>query len=61
MNVITKCNMMLNPLKALKTSVQSTHLERMYTSFILPHLEYGSTRQVKTYLPNLIEYTTERR
>jgi hypothetical protein len=40
--VIVKCNSLLNPLKALKQTVQSKHLERLYFSFILPHLEYGS-------------------
>ena len=41
-HVITKCNILLNPLKSLKTSLQSSHLEKMYFSFILPHLEYCS-------------------
>jgi hypothetical protein len=41
-NVIIKCNTLLNPLKALKLKLESRHLERLYFSFILPHLEYGS-------------------
>jgi hypothetical protein len=32
---------MLNPLRALKLTIRSRHLEHMYLSFILPHLEYG--------------------
>lgn len=40
-HVITKCNILLNPLKSLKTSLQSSHLEKNYFS-ILPHLEYCS-------------------
>jgi hypothetical protein len=47
--VITRCNNMLNPLKALKTYVHSKHLERMYMSFILPHLEYGSIIFASSY------------
>jgi hypothetical protein len=39
---ITTCNNMLNPLRALKATVQSRHLEKIYMSFVLPHLEYGS-------------------
>jgi hypothetical protein len=38
-NTIEKCN---HPLKALTSSVQSKHLERIYQFFILPHLEYSS-------------------
>jgi hypothetical protein len=63
-NVITKCNIMLNPLKALKTSVQSKHLERMIHHLCFPIWNTGPfclIRQVKIYLPNLIEYTTEQR
>ena len=41
-HISVKCNSMLNPLKSLKRRVQSKHLEKMYLSFILPHLEYGS-------------------
>ncbi len=40
--VISKCNGLLNPLAALKHSIQSKHLESLYFAFILPHLEYGS-------------------
>jgi hypothetical protein len=38
-NTIEKCNHLLNPLKALTSSVQSKHLERIYQLFILPHLD----------------------
>lgn len=39
---ILKCNNMLNPLKSLKMKLSSRHLERIFMSFIIPHLEYGS-------------------
>lgn len=41
-SVVTKCNLLLNPLKGLKHSINSKHLEKIYYSFILPHLEYCS-------------------
>jgi hypothetical protein len=41
-NVITISNSLLNSLRLLKFSIQSKHLERIYFSFILPHLEYCS-------------------
>jgi hypothetical protein len=40
--VISKCNNFLNPLKLLKVTIRSKHLERMYLYFILPHMDYGS-------------------
>jgi hypothetical protein len=33
---------MLNPFVALKKNVRSRHLERIYVSYIVPHLEYGA-------------------
>ena len=42
MGITTKCNTLLNPLKLLKFSIKSKHLEQIYSSFILPHLEYCS-------------------
>ena len=39
---IVKCNALLNPLMSLKCTLQSSHLEKIYVSFILPHLEYCS-------------------
>lgn len=41
-NIVVKCNSLLNPLASLKHSIQSKHLEKLYFSFVLPHLEYGS-------------------
>ncbi len=41
-HVISKCNCLLNPLKSLKGKLQSNHLEKLYCSFVLPHLEYCS-------------------
>jgi hypothetical protein len=41
-HIICKCNLLLNPLKSLKHTIQSKHLERLYFAFVLPHLEYGS-------------------
>ena len=41
-SIIVKCNTLLNPLKSLKYTIRSKHLERIYFSFILPHLEYCS-------------------
>lgn len=41
-SVIVKCNKLLNPLNSLKYTIRSKHLERIYFSFILPHLEYCS-------------------
>ena len=38
----TKVDKMLNPLLNLKSKVCSKHLEKMYNSFILPKIEYGS-------------------
>ena len=40
--ITTKCNALLNPLRLLKFSIKSKHLERIYFSFILPHIEYCS-------------------
>ena len=40
--IILKCNNMLNPLKSLVSKLNSKHIERIFMSYILPHLEYGS-------------------
>ena len=40
--LVDKCNTMLNPLKSLSSILTSKHLEQIFMSFILPHLEYGS-------------------
>jgi hypothetical protein len=42
MSVILKCNNMLIPAVAHEKTVRSRHLEIIYMSYILPHLEYGA-------------------
>jgi hypothetical protein len=41
-NVVLKCNKLLYPLKPLSHSLKPKHIEKLYMSFIFPHLEYGS-------------------
>ena len=41
-NIIIKCNNKLNSLTSLTRCLKSKHIERIYMSYILPHLEYGS-------------------
>jgi hypothetical protein len=40
--IVSNCNNMLNPLKSLSSMTTSKHLECLFMSFILPHLEYVS-------------------
>ncbi len=41
-SLVSKTNNMINPVKQLSSSLTSKHLEKIFMSFILPTMEYGS-------------------